>query len=314
MAVIKQNNKYGLINTKGEIVVKPEWDYILGENEGIFPVEADGDWGYINKKGEIIIIPQYRDADFFYEGLALVGNEQEKYGFINKKGDTLIDLIYDESFGSFSNGLADVTINDSSGYIDKNGKVIIPLVYSTCYPFMSSYAEVESFDGESLLVDKKGNSYEYEEISEKTQLWRARNPYPGSFTTLTGQGRLNKRGDTIIPPIFKATGNFSDHMYIVQDKNNKWGAYNDKGRLVVIPQFDNMWHYHNGVANFSINGKWGFVNKKGEIVIDPEFDYASPFNNGFAYVELNGKAGFINRKGEIVIPIIYETYRMTRFE
>jgi hypothetical protein len=166
MAVIKQNDKYGLINAKGKVIVEPKWDYILGESEGFYPVELDSVWGYINRKGKVIIEPQYWDADFFDEDYACVGNSSEKYGFINKKGDTIIDFIYDESFGSFSKGLADVTLNDSCGYIDKDGKVIIPLIYETCYPFMSEYAQVETFEGEDLLIDQKGNTYEYEEVRD----------------------------------------------------------------------------------------------------------------------------------------------------
>ncbi|MCB0541710.1 MAG: WG repeat-containing protein, partial [Bacteroidetes bacterium] len=84
--------------------------------------------------------------------------------------------------------------------------------------------------------------------------------------------------------------------------------------LVIEPQFDGLWHFYEGVANFSLNEKYGFVNKKGKIVIEPQFDYASQFTNGLAYVELNGKAGFIDKKGKVVIPIIYEPNRGTRFE
>jgi len=314
MAVIKQNEKYGLINSKGEIVVKPVWDYILGKSEGIYPVEIDSVWGYIDRKGKVIIEPQYWDADFFDEGFACVGSTKEKYGFINTKGDTVIDFIYDESFGSFSKGLADVTVNDSCGYINKNGKVIIPLIYETCYPFLSDLAVVWTFEGEQVLINKKGETFEYKEEKYKDKKLWSLNTYPGAFKTENGRGRLNAKGDTIIPPKYLSTGNLSNKMYIVQDKNEKWGAYNEKGELVIKPQFDNLWHFYDGVANFSLNKKWGFVNKKGKIMIDPKFDYASQSNNGLAYVELNGKAGFINKKGEIVIPIIYEPYRMTRFE
>jgi hypothetical protein len=314
MAVIKQNGKYGLINSNGEVIVKPQWDYILGESEDIYPVEIDSLWGYIDRKGKVIIKPKYWDADFFDEGFACVGNVKEKYGFINTKGDTVIDFLYDESFGSFSKGLADVTLNDSCGYIDKNGRVIIPLIYETCYPFLSDLAVVWTFEGEQVLVNEKGETFEYKEEKYKDKKLWSLNTYPGAFNTDNGRGRLNAKGDTIIPPEYLSTGNLSDKMHIVQDKKEKWGAFNDKGALVIKPQFDNLWHFHEEVANFSLNEKWGFVNKKGEIVIEPKFDYASQFNNGFAYVELNGKAGFINKKGEISIPIIYEPYRSTRFE
>ncbi|HEX3046901.1 MAG TPA: WG repeat-containing protein [Bacillota bacterium] len=64
----------------------------------------------------------------------------------------------------------------------------------------------------------------------------------------------------------------------------------------------------------------GFFNQKGEVVIEPQFEYASRFENNFAAVgsgvtkELRGELefvkaerwGFINKKGELVIPYRYQ--------
>jgi hypothetical protein len=313
LAVIKSNGKYGCINNHGKIIIEPIWDCILqGHKNKQILVEKDSLYGFIDKKGKIIIKPQYKDAKIFYEGLAAVGNGK-KYGFINLKGDTVIPFIYDDIFLGFSNGLSDVTKNDSCGYIDKNGKVVIPLLYETCYPFESDLAHIETFDGKTLLVNKKGETLTYDKEKYKNKdLWGL-NSYPGSFKTKTGQGRMNDKGDTIVPPIYDVTGNLLDHMYIIQLKG-KWGAYNDKGKLVIEPKFDKIWHFNEGFANFQINGKWGFVNKKGQIVIKPSFDYASGFYNGLAYVEINSKVGFINKTGNFVIGPKFEVYRLTKFE
>lgn len=314
MAVIKQGGKYGLIDSKGKIVVKPRWDYILGESEGLYLVEKNNLWGFIDKQGKVIIKPKYWDADFFNEGFACVGNEEEKYGFIDKRGDTIINFKYEESFGGFSKGLADVAINDNCGYIDKKGQIAIPLKYQTCYPFLSDLSVVRTFEDEIVLINEKGQSFEYvEEDYRHKSLWSL-NTYSGAFKTDNGRGRLNKNGDTIIPPNYLTTGSLSNGMYIIQSMNEKWGAYDANGNLLIEPKFDKLGHFNEGLASFRLNRKWGFVNKKSEIVIEPKFDYASQFNNGFAYVEINGKSGFINKKGRVIIPIIYEPHRMTRFE
>ncbi len=314
LAVVRLNGKFGCIDRQGNIIIQPTWDYILqGDKNKQLLVEKDSLYGFINGKGEIIIQPKYKDAELFSDGLAAVSNGT-KYGFINLKGDTIISFLYDETFMGFNNGLSDVTINDSCGFINKQGKIVIPLIYETCYPFMSDYAQVETFEGDELLIDKKGKTYDEDDISEKHRLWVPREVYPNSFTTPTGQGRKNDKGDTIVPPIFKVTGNLSDHMYIVQDKNNKWGAYNEKGLLIVECKFDEIWHFNEGLANFKLNGKWGFVNKKGQIIIEPTFEYASRFTNGLAYAEINGKSGFINKKGVFVIEPQFEIHKGSRFE
>lgn len=260
-AVIKLNDKYGCIDRKGKIIIQPTWDYILqGDKNKQLLVEKDSLYGFIDGKGQIIIKPQYQDAQLFREGLAPV-SDGKKYGFINLKGDTIIPFLYDGTFMGFCNGLSDVTLNDCCGYIDKQGKIIVPLKYETCYPFLSAFAQVKNFDGDKFLIDKKGRTYSENEVSEKHRLWVPRDSYPGSFTISTGQGRKNSKGDTIVPPIYKATGNLIGNMYIVQDKSGKWGAYNSKGKLVIQPSFDEMWHFYEGLSSFKLNGKWGFVEK-----------------------------------------------------
>ncbi len=312
LAIVKQNGKFGCIDKKGNIIIKPEWDWMLQSDKSRqILVEKDSLFGFVDNQGNILIEPKYKNAMVFYEGLASVSNGN-KFGFINIKGDTVIPFIYDDVFLGFSNGLSHVTVNDSCGFIGKSGKVVIPLIYKTCYPFLSDIASVETFDGQTLIIDKKGSVFAYDKERYKDKRLWALNTYPGSFRTQTGQGRINSRGDTIVPPIYDVTGNLSDHMYIVQLKG-KWGAYNDIGKLIVEPKFDEIRHYNEGFANFKLNGKWGYVDKKGRIVIEPTFDYASQFENGLAYVELNGKSGFVNKKGKFVIKPEFEINKDSGF-
>ncbi|MBO9203378.1 MULTISPECIES: WG repeat-containing protein [Niastella] len=313
LAIIKQNGKFGCIDKKGNLVIKPEWDWMLqGDKNKQILVEKDSLFGFVDNHGNVLIEPKYKSAMVFYDGFASVSNGN-KFGFINIKGDTVIPFVFDDVFLGFSNGLSDVRVNDSCGYIDKSGKVVIPLIYKTSYPFLSDVASVETFDGQTLLIDKKGNTFAYNKDRYKYKRLWALNSYPGSFTTQTGQGRINKAGDTIVPPIYDVTGNLSDHMYIVELKG-KWGAYNDKGKLIVEPKFDEIWHYNEGYANFKLNGKWGYVDKKGRIVIEPTFDYASQFENGLAYVEFNGKSGFVDKKGKFAIKPEFEINKDSEFQ
>ena len=60
-------------------------------------------------------------------------------------------------------------------------------------------------------------------------------------------------------------------------------------------------------AKVELDGKWGFINDKGEIVIEPQYDWAYDFKNGTAKVVLNDEEFYIDEQGEIVIePKFYE--------
>ena len=71
---VRQGDKWGYINSKGAIVVEPQFDDALNFAEnGLACVEQDNKYGYINSKGTYVINPQFDFADSFAEnGLASV--------------------------------------------------------------------------------------------------------------------------------------------------------------------------------------------------------------------------------------------------
>jgi hypothetical protein len=311
LAIVKLDDKFGCIDRSGNFVIKPTWDWMLDGDKQIL-VEKDSLYGFIDKKGNIVIPTIYNDANSFYEGLAAVSNGK-KFGFINVKGDTVIPFAYNDVFLGFSNGLSDVTKNDSCGYIDKKGKLAIPFVYETCYPFLSKYATIETFDGRTMLVNKRGQLIAYNKDKHKNlRLWSL-NTYPGSFETRSGRGRVNEKRDTIVPPLYSSTGNFIEGRSIVELKS-QWGVYDDKGNLIVKPQYEDLSHFSEGLAAFKLNGKWGFIDKQGKEIIKPIYDDVGQFSKGLAYIELNGLAGFIDKKGKMVIEPRFQLNRWSKFE
>ena len=313
LATVKLNGNFGCIDKHGQFVIQPTWDWMLqGSRNKQILVSKDSLYGFVDKRGEIIVEPKYKDANIFYEGLAAVG-DGKKYGFINIKGDTVIPLIFDDIFLGFSKGLSDVTRNDSCGYIDKKGKTVIQFKYETCYPFLSDHATVETFDGKTLLINKQGQHFQYDkEKHNNIRLW-ALNTYPGSFQTESGRGRVNEKGDTIVPPIYSSVSNFIEGRSVVE-LNKLWGVYDDKGKLLVKPQYENLMHFSEGLAAFKLNDKWGYIDKQGKVVIKNTYEYVGQFLNGLAYVEVKGQVGFIDKKGRTVIEPRFEINRSSKFE
>jgi len=113
-------------------------------------------WGFINSKGKIVIKPQFFDAQDFSEGFAAVKNENEKWGFIDEKGKLIIDYQFDEVL-DFSEGLAPVKVDDKWGYIDKNGKWTIEPMFAEAGIFKYGLAKVANeLYGDQGFIDKTG--------------------------------------------------------------------------------------------------------------------------------------------------------------
>jgi hypothetical protein len=102
---------------------------------------------------------------------------------------------------------------------------------------------------------------------------------------------------------------------IIQD--GKYGYINDKGKIIISPQFDYAENFSEELAAVNIGGgwgdlrpveggKWGYINACGTLVVSPQFDYAMDFSEGRAAVCIKNKWGFINKKGEIMVAPQFE--------
>ena len=104
-------------------------------------------------------------------------------------------------------------------------------------------------------------------------------------------GYVNMDGDTLIP-IGKYQYCYTDtlkHFAIVLKKNGQLIAIDQSDRqLFEVFRFDNGPDYvKEGLFRIIKDGKIGYANQKGEVVIKPQFDCAFPFKNGQAKVSNN---------------------------
>jgi hypothetical protein len=158
-ADILKDEKCGLIDANGKIIVPCEYDMLIdGFNEmGLAKVSKKRLIGYVNTRGMEVIKCKYQSVGYFKEGL-LDARYQEKWGYIDQKGNTIIPFKYEIGIW-FEEGLARVAKREAGeyyfGYIDKEGNEVIPLIYSNAKDFKDGKAEVMQ-DGKWIKIDKKG--------------------------------------------------------------------------------------------------------------------------------------------------------------
>lgn len=84
--------------------------------------------------------------------------------------------------------------------------------------------------------------------------------------------------------------------------NNKWGACDKDGKVVLPARFDAGFEFHEGLAGVSEGGKRGFIDKEGKWVIEPklDLDYTWDFIGEVCPVSVGGKRAVIDKKGDFV--------------
>jgi len=93
------------------------------------------------------------------------------------------------------------------------------------------------------------------------------------------------------------------------------------GKTVRTYTYDNGADYFaEGLARTIANGKYGYINEQLKVVIKPEYDFVFPFHNGAAmvcneckseqvgehFVLVGGKWGLINKTGKVIIPVKFK--------
>ena len=102
----------------------------------------------------------------------------------------------------------------------------------------------------------------------------------------------------------------SKELYRIQ-VGGKCGFINERGKLVIEPQFDEAyWVFGDSVCYAEIGERKGLINTDGEFVteLDKSIFWIYQFNNGVAsFITETGKKGIINKSGEIILPAIYKS-------
>ena len=121
--IIAVNTPHGIgyfVDSAGTFLFNKQFERVSSFSEGLAGVEQNEKWGFINTKGEVVVPCIYDDAVSFSEGLAGV-EQNEKWGFINTKGEVVIPCIYDEATW-FSEGLAKVKQKRQMGLYQHKGR------------------------------------------------------------------------------------------------------------------------------------------------------------------------------------------------
>lgn len=131
----KQNNKWGVMNKNGEVILNPIYDTIVYPIMNSFDfnkyiVKQDGLFGIIEDSGELIAKPQYNKISNWIEdgpsGHYVVKNS--KFGLISKEGLQILPLIY-ENIYYISDSIIIAELNQKIGIIDIGNEETLPFKY-----------------------------------------------------------------------------------------------------------------------------------------------------------------------------------------
>lgn len=283
-AIVKRNDKYGMIKPNGEAKIPIEYDFIE-----YFDSNHNSSEYYNAKKGKIYTIfnrnlkkigesfePVYNDFSSDTPTL-IFKNLKNKYGMINSEGQILIPFDFDEMFEIEGTEFYRVSKDNKFGVIDEKGKLRIPILYKGIY---SLY---DKFDDEDLL---------------KKSLFVADNKV------------INIDNQIVIDGYSSITPIFNNHNYFIVSKNKKFGIIDVNKKIILPLEYDeisNWTEYGPRHSKFIVkNGETGLIDHETfKITIPPIYDKFR-YLNGLIFAKKQNKEGIINEEGKILCDFIYD--------
>ena len=257
--LVQKEEKQGVVDINGKIVVNVEYDSILfsgnsiiankdGEklifnadgkiNENkeyvsqngnyIITIDEDGKYGVKNKNGEILIKNNYQYIEYAYNNYFIVTNNG-KAGILNDEGKAKVDFEYDIIQRiEETNAMQAIKASDNSTYIyDSNAQLSVNMEKGTIY-IENNYIKILS-DTDRKYVDNNGKVLSNKELYKENSL----------FASL---------------------------------KDGKWGFVDKDGNQVVEYEYDMVTELNNyGYAGIKQNNLWGVIDKEGNIVVEPSY-------------------------------------------
>ncbi len=298
---IKQEGRYGFIDSTGTPYVLPFLDGIEEFSEGLCVAEFKGHYGYINKTGETIIPFKYDNAESFRHGLAVV-QLNNKSLLIDRNGNTIVQG-YDE-IADFNEGLAIVSKGGKYGAIDYSGNIAINLQYEKMGDFYNGVAFVVR-NGKYGYIDKPGNF-----ITESAFEWvesfvrnLARFKINGKY------GLMKPDGSFVLPAEYDRIEPTANNIFLLV-KGDKYGFMDASGC-----RYTELIYLMNKTLNIVelTDGNYlKIISKEGQNLMDkngkkffsgPEPDKVFLPKNGFIRVVESRKFGFVAEKKGSFAPI-----------
>lgn len=223
----KEKEKYGFLDTHGEVTYFPGVTFLDGFREGLAFFKKNGLTGYMDTDFKVVVKPKFKSAGNFYNGRAratdtrgreyyidktgrkLFANrdggefqngyaffkEKGKYGFIDTDGKVVIEPQFDFA-QFFGDGLANVKVRGKWGFVDETGRFVIEPQFDDAGEFSEGLARV-AMNGKWGYIDKTGQivvQYQF----DKWVTWFEEGISP---VYLDGKfGYINKNGDLIWVP------------------------------------------------------------------------------------------------------------------
>ncbi len=288
-----QNNKWGVIDSNGNIVIDPAYSEMIvvpnskkdvflctfdvNYDEGTYNTKAlncKNEEIYTNYEQIEAISSMDKNQNLSYDGKALRVQNGGKYGLINMEGNEILPCEYDEitALQGVENTLL-VLKDGNYGVVNDEGKQLLPTTYSEIQALGDEASQgfiVKNTDGKYGIVDIANEQVlelKYDGISKIHQ---------GDYYVVTENGKqklIKKDGTEVL------NGNYDEIIAILKNPENgviykdneKYGIMSLSGETTIKANYDDLQEAKSGILIAKTGDNYGLIDLEGNTLL--EFKY-----------------------------------------
>lgn len=286
-------------------------------------VYTNGKWGVINSKGEYVIEPQYDnmvvipDASkeiFIYQSNVDLEKNTFDSKAIDAKSNNLfgnyqkveaVQRLNKDGSISYDNNVLKVSNDSKYGLINFNGTELLPCEYDSIEPIKyikNSFETVK--DGKKGVVDNSGSiivENKYNEVAAVTE------KYEDGYIVKDSNnkyGLINYNKKQVLECKYDKIQNVcGNDMYVVKS-GNELQIVKNGGEVVTKSGFDEVAGIDTNIV-IKKSGKFGIISSTGESLVNPTYSYIKYLFDGKYIAAKDDKYGVIDLNNQTIIDFKY---------
>jgi hypothetical protein len=310
VAAVRLGYLYGYIDEAGNWAIEPRFSRARRFINGLAVVQIDGKHGYIDRTGKLLGNKLYERLGQFWEGMAAFV-ENDKWGYLNKAGKEIIAAQF-KNANPFRDGVAMVRLTAEVAqampavegedkpdvyrpyFIDKVGNLVDP-VRTLGGSRLEWHANVMRSRDKALRRFARAHAHQNDSNTfNLVTVHASAGWFKEGLCPVEYQGKwgaINTNGTLVLPAKFEELGAREREWFteglIPCCEDGKWGAIDITGTYIFRTDFEQIGLFYKGFAAVRQGTKYGFINNKGEVIITPQFDTVGGFDkHGLAHVGL----------------------------
>ncbi len=299
-AIMQRDGGVGLLDDDGIEVVPPQYEDLRVLDSTLFAVMDRGAWMVVDLRGQTIVEKGYEQLKV-WEGEFLGFRRDDRWGVMRKDGRRIIDPQFDD-ISIHPQGYFLGVDNYSLGLLSIEGEELLPPKardIQIVHPDLILYQEGKKWGG----IDSNG-------LLLFPAIFQAYQILDSTYLKLWQGAQLHLYAQTckalIAPQAQYDNLHPIGNDLVIVARGQKVGLLDACGKLLLKPVYEEIQPFHNTHYRVVFEGKWGLMQAGDRAGTAFEFDYLAPLRDGAALFRKGESFGLLSPQGERLLPAEYE--------